>query len=106
MFWTTQFGQVLKAAGEPAIADTAQVTQGSLEERSAVVTFGRDGRLVAAVAVNQSKWLPYYRAQIESGAAFPSKTRRSIPPPTPGCQRRGSARHRPKPIDPTRSRTR
>lgn len=71
VFWTTQFGQVLKAAGEPAIADTAQITQGSLGERSAVVTFGRDGRLVAAVAVNQSKWLPYYRAQIEAGAAFP-----------------------------------
>ncbi|MBF4605948.1 FAD-dependent oxidoreductase [Curtobacterium sp. VKM Ac-1393] len=71
VFWTTQFGQVLKAAGEPAIADTAQITQGSLAARSAVVTFGRDGRLVAAVAVNQSKWLPYYRAQIEAGAAFP-----------------------------------
>lgn len=71
VFWTMQFGQVLKAAGEPAIADTAQIAQGSLEECSAVVTFGRGGRLVAAVAVNQSKWLPYYQAQIEAGAAFP-----------------------------------
>lgn len=71
VFWTMQFGNVIKAVGEPATADTAQIAQGSLADRSGVVTFGREGRLVAAVAVNQSKWLPYYEAQIEAHAAFP-----------------------------------
>ncbi len=71
VFWTMQFGTVIKAVGEPAAADTAQITQGSLTDRSGVVTFGRKGQLVAAVAVNQSKWLPYYQAQIEEHAAFP-----------------------------------
>jgi NADPH-dependent 2,4-dienoyl-CoA reductase/sulfur reductase-like enzyme/ferredoxin len=71
VFWTMQFGNVIKAVGEPATADTAQISQGSLAGRSGVVTFGRGGRLVAAVAVNQSKWLPYYQARIEARAAFP-----------------------------------
>ncbi|MFJ4221787.1 FAD-dependent oxidoreductase [Curtobacterium luteum] len=71
VFWTTQFGHVLKAVGEPALADATQLTQGSLDDRSGVVTFGRNGRLIGAVAVNQSKWLHHYQAQIAAGAAFP-----------------------------------
>lgn len=84
VFWTMQFGNVLKAVGEPSVADSAQVAQGSLDERSGVVTFGRDGRLVAAVAVNQAKWLPYYRAQIAAGASFPLQDPTVDPSRNPG----------------------
>jgi len=71
VFWTTQFGNVIKAVGEPDLADSVQVAQGSLDERSCVVTYGRRGQLIAAVAVNQSKWLPSYQARIAAGAPFP-----------------------------------
>lgn len=84
VFWTMQFGNVIKAVGEPSIADSAQVAQGSLDDRSGVVTFGRDGRLVAAVAVNQAKWLPYYRAQIAAGASFPLQDPTVDPSRSPG----------------------
>ncbi|MFT4305381.1 MAG: FAD-dependent oxidoreductase [Microbacterium sp.] len=81
VFWTMQFGNVLKAVGEPSLADAAQLAQGSLDDRSGIVTFGRDGRLIGAVAVNQAKWLPYYQAQIVAGAAFPLPDP-TIDPPT------------------------
>jgi NADPH-dependent 2,4-dienoyl-CoA reductase/sulfur reductase-like enzyme len=70
-FWSNQFGINLKAVGLPTIADTIVLTQGSIEEGRLVAAYGHQGRLVAAVAVNASRYLPAYQALIEARAPFP-----------------------------------
>lgn len=75
VFWSIQFGHVLKAVGVPAIAEESVVAQGSLAARSFVVVYGARGRTVGAVAMDQSKWLDHYERQIASAAAFPPRDR-------------------------------
>jgi 3-phenylpropionate/trans-cinnamate dioxygenase ferredoxin reductase component len=74
-FWSHQLGVNVKSIGLPAYADSVVVTQGSVEERRFVAAYGRQGRLVAAVAFDQARWLPAYRALIEESAPFPPDLR-------------------------------
>ena len=71
VFWSIQFGHVIKSVGVPSVADEVMITQGSVEERSFVAVYGRQGRTVAAVAFNQSKLLEHYRREIADAAPFP-----------------------------------
>ena len=71
VFWSIQLGHVIKTVGVPSVADEVMITQGSVEERSFVAVYGRQGRTVAAVAFDQSKLLEHYRRAIAEGAAFP-----------------------------------
>ncbi|WP_127126182.1 FAD-dependent oxidoreductase [Georgenia sp. SYP-B2076] len=71
IFWSIQFGHLIKSAGVSALADEVVLTQGSVEDRSFVAAYGHRGRIVAAVTVNQSKWLEYYQRLIADGAPFP-----------------------------------
>jgi 3-phenylpropionate/trans-cinnamate dioxygenase ferredoxin reductase subunit len=70
-FWSVQFGVNLKSVGVPTFADEVAVVQGSLESRRFVAVYGYRGRVTAAVACNQGKWLDFYRALIETAAPFP-----------------------------------
>jgi NADPH-dependent 2,4-dienoyl-CoA reductase/sulfur reductase-like enzyme len=70
-FWSNQFGNNIKSVGFPSLADELLVTQGAVPERRFVVVYGGRGRIVAAVAVNAPRWLPYYQALIEARAPFP-----------------------------------
>ncbi|MGI5256016.1 NAD(P)/FAD-dependent oxidoreductase [Streptomyces angustmyceticus] len=70
-FWSNQFGINLKCVGLPALADQVVLTQGSLDQRQFVAAYGRQGRLVAAVAVDSPRVLDGYAALIEAGAPFP-----------------------------------
>ena len=70
-FWSNQFGVNIKSVGLPTIADEVVLTQGTIEERRLVATYGQNGRIVAAVAVNAPLWLPAYQALIEARAPFP-----------------------------------
>jgi len=70
-FWSHQFGLDVKSVGFPCRADEVLVTQGRVEERRFVASYGRQGRLVAAVAFDQARWLPAYQALIEESAPFP-----------------------------------
>jgi 3-phenylpropionate/trans-cinnamate dioxygenase ferredoxin reductase component len=70
-FWSRQFGINLKTVGLPSFADEVVLTQGSIAERRLVATYGRKGRIVAALSVNMARWLPAYRAMIEARAPFP-----------------------------------
>lgn len=81
VFWSIQFGHVLKAVGVPSCADESVVAQGSLESRSFVVVYGARGRTVGAVALDQSKWLDHYARQIAAGAPFPPRDRTVHGPP-------------------------
>jgi NADPH-dependent 2,4-dienoyl-CoA reductase/sulfur reductase-like enzyme/ferredoxin len=71
VFWSTQFGTNIKSVGVPTFADQIMIVQGSVAERRFVAAYGYRGRLTAAVAFNQSKWLDFYAGLIEASAAFP-----------------------------------
>ncbi|MDZ4373353.1 MAG: oxidoreductase C-terminal domain-containing protein, partial [Phenylobacterium sp.] len=70
-FWSMQFGANFKSVGLPSHADEVMVVQGSIGSGRFVAAYGRAGRMVGAIAVNQAQWLPFYEQQILEGAAFP-----------------------------------
>jgi NADPH-dependent 2,4-dienoyl-CoA reductase/sulfur reductase-like enzyme len=70
-FWSSQFGVNIKVVGVPAAADEVAIVQGSLDDACCVGAYGKAGRLVAAVAFDQAKWLDYYQRLIERAAPFP-----------------------------------
>ncbi len=73
-FWSSQFGVNIKSVGVPSAADEVMITQGSLDDAKFVAAYGKDGRVVAAVAFDQAKWLEAYRRLIEQAAPFPPAT--------------------------------
>lgn len=93
VFWSIQFGHVLKAVGFPSAADSSVVAQGSLDARSCVVAYGARGRLVGAVALGQSKWLDHYERQIAARAPFPPDARTVDQPATPRTNQRDDRRN-------------
>src|SRR4051812_42644379 len=90
-FWSFQFGVGIKSVGVPALGEEVVIVQGSTDERRFVALYGHRGRTVAAVAVDQGKWLEFYLDQIERAAPFPPQyrtvaqpgSRRGLPPEFP-----------------------
>ena len=70
-FWSNQFGVNIKVVGVPSRADQVAVVQGSVESGVFVAAYGRQHRLVAALAVNMPRALDAYAALIDTRAAFP-----------------------------------
>ncbi|MEV4437370.1 FAD/NAD(P)-binding oxidoreductase [Streptomyces sp. NPDC049585] len=70
-FWSAQFGVNIKSVGVPSMADEVIVTQGSLAERRFVAAYGHQGRIIAAAAFDQAKWMGFYADLIERAAPFP-----------------------------------
>jgi NADPH-dependent 2,4-dienoyl-CoA reductase/sulfur reductase-like enzyme len=70
-FWSFQFGVSIKSVGVPALGEEVVIVQGSTDERRFVALYGQRGRTVAAVTVDQGKWLEFYLDQIERAAPFP-----------------------------------
>jgi NADPH-dependent 2,4-dienoyl-CoA reductase/sulfur reductase-like enzyme len=75
VFWSAQFGTNIKSVGVPSYADEVVITQGAAERRKFVAVYGYQGRITAAVAFNESKWLQFYQRLIETGAQFPPSFR-------------------------------
>jgi NADPH-dependent 2,4-dienoyl-CoA reductase/sulfur reductase-like enzyme/ferredoxin len=75
IFWSTQFDVEIKSCGVPTFADEVVITQGSVAERRFVAVYGRQGRITAAVAFNQSRWLEFYQDLIDRRAPFPPDIR-------------------------------
>lgn len=75
-FWSAQFGTNIKSVGVARFADEVVITQGSVDEHRFIAAYGRRGRLVAAVTVNQGMWLEFFERLIADSAPFP--------PPAPG----------------------
>jgi NADPH-dependent 2,4-dienoyl-CoA reductase/sulfur reductase-like enzyme len=71
VFWSSQFGVNIKSVGVPSAADEVAITQGSLDDTRFVAAYGKAGRIVAAVAFNQAKWVECYQDLIEQAAPFP-----------------------------------
>jgi NADPH-dependent 2,4-dienoyl-CoA reductase/sulfur reductase-like enzyme/ferredoxin len=70
-FWSVQFGTEIKSVGVPSAADQVAIVQGSVALRRFVAVYGYKGRIVAAVAFNQNKWVEFYEPLIEQAAPFP-----------------------------------
>jgi NADPH-dependent 2,4-dienoyl-CoA reductase/sulfur reductase-like enzyme/ferredoxin len=70
-FWSVQFGIEIKSVGVPSVADEVAIVQGSVALKRFVAVYGSKGRIVAAVAFNQNKWLEFYEPLIEQAAPFP-----------------------------------
>jgi hypothetical protein len=70
-FWSAQFGVNIKSVGVPSLGEELVVAQGSLTERRFVCAYGYQGRVIAAVSFDGTKWLEFYQRQIESAAVFP-----------------------------------
>ncbi|MEU8590051.1 FAD-dependent oxidoreductase [Streptomyces sp. NPDC048664] len=70
-FWSSQFGVNIKSVGVPSMADQVMVTQGSLAERRFAAAYGFQGRVIAAVTFDNTRWLQFYERLIETAAPFP-----------------------------------
>jgi NADPH-dependent 2,4-dienoyl-CoA reductase/sulfur reductase-like enzyme/ferredoxin len=75
VFWSAQFGTHIKSVGVPTVADEVVITQGSVAERRFVAAYGYKGRVTAAVAFDQAKWLEFYQQLIDAAAPFPPSFR-------------------------------
>jgi 3-phenylpropionate/trans-cinnamate dioxygenase ferredoxin reductase subunit len=69
-FWSDQYGTKIQLVGDPLPGDEVRVVEGSAEERRFVAVYGRDGRLVAALAFARPRHLMMYRKLVEARASF------------------------------------
>jgi 3-phenylpropionate/trans-cinnamate dioxygenase ferredoxin reductase subunit len=74
-FWTDQHGLQIRGIGLSGAADTTIVVDGAMEDDRFVVTRTRRGRLVGAVAVNNSPALFRFRSELEEASRTPQPTR-------------------------------
>jgi NADPH-dependent 2,4-dienoyl-CoA reductase/sulfur reductase-like enzyme len=70
-FWSSQFGVNIKSVGVPPMGEEIMITQGSLAERRFIGVYGHQGRVIAAVSFDNTRWLEFYQRMIETGAPFP-----------------------------------
>ena len=71
VWWSSQFGTNIKAAGSAEGADALAVVQGSLKSRRFLAVYGRAGRTIAALSFDEARWLPSYGEQVMAAAPFP-----------------------------------
>ncbi|MGU3359335.1 NAD(P)/FAD-dependent oxidoreductase [Methylobacterium sp. M6A4_1b] len=70
-FWSSQGGITIKSAGLTDGADGVVIARGSLKEGRFLAVYGREGRCIAAVALDCARWLPTYAEHVAAGAPFP-----------------------------------
>jgi hypothetical protein len=68
-FWSEQYGVQVQLAGSRAEGDVVSVVHGSIEERSFVATYERDGRLVAVLGVGATGPFSRWRRTLRAAAA-------------------------------------
>jgi 3-phenylpropionate/trans-cinnamate dioxygenase ferredoxin reductase component len=68
-FWSEQYGLQVQLAGSRAEGDDVTVVHGSIEERSFVATYERDGRLVAVLGVGATGPFSRWRRTLRTAAA-------------------------------------
>ena len=68
--WSDQYDLKIQSAGVVAGADEAKVVSGSLDARKFVKLYGRKGRLVGALAINEPRKLIRYRRGLRQEVSF------------------------------------
>jgi NADPH-dependent 2,4-dienoyl-CoA reductase/sulfur reductase-like enzyme len=69
-FWSDQYDTKIQFLGRCCPTDEVRVVDGSLEERRFVAVFGRDGRLIGALAFNRPRQLMAYRKLLAAKTSF------------------------------------
>jgi NADPH-dependent 2,4-dienoyl-CoA reductase/sulfur reductase-like enzyme len=70
-FWSDQYGLKLQFVGDALPDDEVAVIEGNPAEDRFVATYGRDGRLVAALGLRRPARIMALQRMIAEGAAFP-----------------------------------
>ena len=70
LFWSDQYDLKIQGAGRPRADDTLHVCHGSLQDDAFVVLYGREDRLMGAVAFNQPVKLVGYRRMIQNRTSW------------------------------------
>ncbi|MFE0330581.1 NAD(P)/FAD-dependent oxidoreductase [Streptomyces sp. NPDC003753] len=70
-FWSSQFGVNIKSVGVPSMGEQIMIAQGSLAERRFIGVYGYQGRVIAAVSFDNTRWLQFYERLIETATPFP-----------------------------------
>lgn len=68
-FWSEQYGVQVQLAGSRTEGDVVSIVHGSVEERSFVATYERDGRLVAVLGVGATGPFSRWRRTLRTAAA-------------------------------------
>jgi NADPH-dependent 2,4-dienoyl-CoA reductase/sulfur reductase-like enzyme len=68
-FWSEQYGLQIQLVGSRAEGDVVSVVDGSIEERSFVATYEREGRLVAVLGVGATGPFSRWRRTLRAAAA-------------------------------------
>jgi NADPH-dependent 2,4-dienoyl-CoA reductase/sulfur reductase-like enzyme len=76
--WSDQYDTKLAVAGRPRVGDEVRVVNGSFAERKFVALYGRAGRLVGAVAMNQMRKHLDWRKALDEGLSFEEAQRRAV----------------------------
>ena len=69
-FWSDQYDRKIQLAGRAAADDRVEVVSGSVEERRFVAFYGRQGRLVGILGMNQPAKVMRWRPLIEERASW------------------------------------
>jgi 3-phenylpropionate/trans-cinnamate dioxygenase ferredoxin reductase subunit len=69
-FWSDQYDTKIQFLGRCCPTDEVRVVDGSIEDRRFVALFGRDGRLVGALAFNRPRQLMGYRKLLAAKTSF------------------------------------
>ncbi len=70
-FWSDQYATRVLSVGLPQLADDAMVLEGDPASSDLVVGYGRRGRMVGAVTLDQPRRLATYRRHIAAGGPWP-----------------------------------
>jgi len=79
--WSDQYDCKIMSAGSFRADDERRIVHGSLAERRFVALYGREGRLVGALAMNRARQLVGYRRQIREGASLEEAVARAAAGP-------------------------
>ena len=69
-FWSDQYDAKIQFLGRCRPTDEVRIVDGSIEERRFVALFGRDGRLVGALAFSRPRLLMAYRKLLAAKTSF------------------------------------
>jgi NADPH-dependent 2,4-dienoyl-CoA reductase/sulfur reductase-like enzyme len=69
-FWSDQYDRKLQLAGRAGGGDTVEVVSGSVEERRFVAFYGRGGRIVGVLGMNQPAKVMRWRTLVEEGVTW------------------------------------
>src|SRR5581483_3996229 len=69
-FWSDQYDAKIQFLGRCCPTDEVRIVNGSVDERKFVALFGRDGRLVGALAFSRPRLLMAYRKLLAAKTSF------------------------------------